>query len=175
MKISKSDLSNLIGTLRHDIPQKNQQMKEGRSEGSSKKANSNSIHLDNLRNKAMYLNSKISDWQTYLTTQQMQLSFLNKLKNNENWMSQLTVFLGDDSKIDLPEKDARGDIGLYQDGLKLNINKARQELSRGQVELQNLFASGLISEPEVTNFKNMKEMSQAFKPFKVETIRNLLQ
>ena len=175
MKISKSDLSNLIGTLRHDIPQKNQQMKEDRSEGPSQKANSNSIHLDSLRNKAMYLNSKISDWQTYLTTQQMQLSFLSKLRHNENWMAQLNVFLGDNGKIDLNEEATKGDIRLYQDGLKFNINKARHELNRSQVELQNIFASGLVSEPEVKDFKDAGEVDQAFKPLRVETIRNLLR
>ena len=176
MKVFKSNLSDLIGTLRHDISQKDRQTKGNKGQvEASQKSNASTVHLDSIRHKAMYLNNEIRNWQTYLTTQQVQLLFLDELKNTNNWGSKLDIFLGTEGKADLNQQNPSQDMNKYRDELRLNINNARQKLSKSQVQLQNIFASGLVSEPEIFDPKDTNEINQAFKPLRVETIKNLLR
>ena len=186
MEIGKNDVIGFVNSLTYENPERKNSRdyiylkgKKDREEESSSQ-----IQLDRVRSKAMRLDDKIREYQNLITNYQMQSKFLGETGKRRGWQEQLLQFL---KKVTSPEKgnlsqNIPSNITFedYTSQLEEKIQIYQKKLGRGQVQLQNIFASGLLTEPNInksfTSLKNGKEkdIEGLFKNLRVGTVHNLL-
>ncbi len=187
MEIGKNDVVGFVNSLTYDNPErrKTQNNTDVKSERQNKKGESSQILFDQVRNRAMRLDDEIKEYQNLLTDYQMQFKFLNKINNPRKWRSQLIRFLneGENKLTENRKNNISEDISLteYKIELKEKNQLFQNKLSKSQIKLQNIFASGLLPEPNISKIsqnimkiRNYEDIGPIFKNLRISGVHNLL-
>ena len=184
MEIGKKDVIGFVNSLmydnhKHRHSQNNTHFKSEKYNGGKA---SSQIQLDRVRSKAMQLDDEIKEYQNLITNYQMQLEFLKEIGEHDGWHEQLRKFLKevisfkkDKFTSNVPTKITFED---YKRELQEKMHAYRSKLGKGEVQLQNIFASGLLAEPELNkelaDIKYATNTEGLFKNLQRNTVHNLL-
>ncbi len=181
MEIGKKDVVGFVNSLtydshKHKNSRNNTHLKSERYDDGKF---SSQVQLDQIRSKAMRLDDEIKEYQTLITNYQMQSGFLEDIGEHDGWYAQLLKFLKEVISFKKEEFVANipEDISFtsYQRELQERIDLYRKKMGRGEVQLQNIFASGLLVDPEINrNLADIKDGKGLFKNLRSSTIHNLL-
>ena len=186
MEIVKNDVIGFVNSLKYDHPdrkssQKGEYIKKPKG---SKEESSAEVYFDRVRSSAMKLDDTIKEHQTLITNYQMQLEFLKPFQGVQGWRERLRDFINDfytnksDRKFSV---NILKDLTLteYQEKLQEEVRELQRGLNRSQVQLQNIFASGLLQEPgihrDVADIEYDQAAGNVFKNLRPESVQNLLQ
>ena len=185
MEIVKNDVIGFVNSLKYDHPdrkssQKGESIKKPKGD---KEEPSAEMYFDRVRSSAMKLDDTIKEHQTLITSYQMQLEFLKPFQGVQGWRERLSDFIND---FYTGQSDRTFSVNIlkdltlaeYQEKLQEEIRKLQRGLNRSQVQLQNIFASGLLQEPRIhesiAHIEYGRAAENVFKELRPESVQNLL-
>ncbi len=136
------------------------------------------IKFDQLRQEAMSLQENVKQLQTNISFGQTQLSFLKNITAKNGWQNMLTLFMKDKFQGQKLPDISNKKLNVYQNDLQTSIEVSKKELNKKQIKLQNIFATGIVS--ETSQLKNiftdhhLKHTTNIFKELRKDVIKNLL-
>jgi len=180
MEIKKSD----IIKLSHVNIKPEQDFRESESPKISVRVPESDVSVTTLRSRVANLQSEIRDLQTGMSDRQIQVGFLNSLKESTSWQKELQKFMNENFPNSTLKLTHGESLESYLNSTAANMNQIKSELLKKEIQVQNLFSSGIINphtdtEGEV-NLDNQKiikdyEGSQSvFSKLRADAVKNLV-
>jgi len=180
MEIKKSDIT----TPSHLNLKPDNDYRESESPKISVRVPESDVSVTTLRSRVANLQSEIRDLQTGMSDRQIQVGFLHSLKESTSWQKELQKFMNENfpnSTLKLTQGES---MENYLNSTAANMNQIKSELLKKEVQVQNLFSSGIIHPPsdsegeiQLDNQKIVKdyEGSQSvFSKLRADAVKNLV-
>jgi hypothetical protein len=169
--VQKSNNENSVEQNQSDLVRKYIQNTE---KGTSRE----NFELDKIRNQVLNLHGEVKDIQTKISEKQIQIAFLEKIPNNNNWKEQLQDFLKgkfSDGIVLKPDPDLQS----YLKRLGGEIRMLNNDMLTREIKLENIISSGLIDmeKPDISHIivKDMAKAREVFSKIKTESISRVLK
>ncbi|MDH5718064.1 MAG: hypothetical protein OEZ22_10545 [Spirochaetia bacterium] len=181
MQIKKNDISQFVNSVQKQNIDKNQGQNLINEKNTQNSISAdNNINIDKLRGQVKSLQADVSKIQTDISQKQIQIAYLGIIENKEDWRQSLNNFMKENfpSSIKLKIEDKTSEEYINRAQSEIGIMK--NDLLKKEVQLQNIFSMGMISETgnekaDINLIKDMKQAEKLFSNLRKETVSNLLK
>lgn len=143
------------------------------------------VSLDTMRSKVFSLQQEIRDLQTGISMRQIQIGFLNQVREGSTWQKELKRFMSEQfpaTSITLHEGQ---NIEDFRSEAAQVVSSLRNNLIKKEIQIQNILSAGIFEpasgdsdlELSIDNSKIMKDFSETkdiFSKLRPEAIQNLV-
>jgi len=138
--------------------------------------------IDRVRNQVFTLHNEVKDIQTRISGKQIQVSFLENLKSDENWKSKLEAFMKENSPDTIFIKPDP-DLKTYVSKLNAEIKILNNDMFTREVKLENIISSGIMdsgidiekADGSSIFVRDMNKAREVFSKIKSDSINRILK
>ncbi|MCB1200708.1 MAG: hypothetical protein KDK41_08685 [Leptospiraceae bacterium] len=130
---------------------------------------------DQLRGQVRTLQNDLNQLQTQMTFRQAQVAFLQNLHGDGTWDQELRKFMSENFTsvtLTIPESESKSE---FTSRTTTEMQQIHNDLLKKEVQLQNIFSTGLAGEPDVNLVKNADEVRSIFARLQPESVDRLLK
>lgn len=177
MNVKKSDVINIAREVQSSRNDTARQDKAPTAAAESQGTQSKALQVDALRNQVLGIQHDVKELQTQISFRQVQIAFLEQLKENSNWKNELQRFMQerfDGVRLNSIQAD---DLGEFTEQTRQSISSLNNNLVKKEIQLQNILSTGMLSEDQlkVSLFKDLSSNSDVFTKLKPEAVSALLK
>ncbi len=177
MNVKKTDVINIAREVQSSQNDIARQDKAPTATSGSQGTQEKSLQVDTLRSQVLAIQHDVKELQTQISFRQVQIAFLEQLKENSNWKNELQRFMQERFNGTRPSDIQADSLSEFTRQTLQSINSLNNALLKKEIQLQNILSTGILPEGQlqVSLFKDLSSNSDVFAKLKPDAVSALLK